>query len=82
MSREAWRKRPAWGLADIQPVWLYLDAHTLVKKFGYERLRTFSRCGPAEIGAMAGGGSIMAKSAIAVGQSYNRFWAWRQPSRD
>jgi len=28
-------------MLDIQPVWLYLDAHTLLKQFGYERLRYF-----------------------------------------
>ena len=43
---------------DIQPVWLYLDTRTLVKQFGYERLRWFQPLHSLfEAGAMAGGGS-------------------------
>jgi predicted amidohydrolase YtcJ len=59
MSREAVEQAARLGvMVDIQPAWLYLDAHTLVKQFGYERLRYFqplrSLC---EAGAIAGGGS-------------------------
>ena len=40
MSREAVDKLPELGVSvDIQPAWLYLDTRTLVKHFGYERLR-------------------------------------------
>jgi len=59
MSREAVQEVARLGvLLDIQPVWLYLDAHTLVKQFGYERLRYFQPLHSIfEAGAVAGGGS-------------------------
>ena len=45
-------------MLDLQPVWLYLDAHTLVKQFGYGRLRYFQPLRSLfEAGAVAGGGS-------------------------
>jgi hypothetical protein len=45
-------------MPDIQPAWLYLDAHTLVKQFGDERLRYFQPLRSLfEAGAIAGGGS-------------------------
>jgi predicted amidohydrolase YtcJ len=45
-------------LTDIQPAWLYLDTRTLVKQFGYERLRDFQRLHDLfEAGAVTGGGS-------------------------
>jgi hypothetical protein len=42
MSREAVETAARLGVTvDLQPAWLYLDAHTLVKQFGYDRLRYF-----------------------------------------
>lgn len=42
MSREAVERAARLGVvADIQPAWLYLDAHTLRGQFGDERLRYF-----------------------------------------
>jgi predicted amidohydrolase YtcJ len=59
MSRESVQQAAALGvMVDIQPAWLYLDAHTLVKHFGYERLRYFQPLRSLfEAGAVAGGGS-------------------------
>jgi hypothetical protein len=43
---------------DIQPIWLYLDAHTLAKHFGYDRLRYFQPLHSLfAAGVNAGGGS-------------------------
>ena len=59
MSREAVSKLAALGVVvDIQPIWLYLDTRTLVKQFGYDRLRYFQPLRSIfESGAIAGGGS-------------------------
>lgn len=59
MSREAVEQAARLGvLLDIQPAWLYLDTRTLVKQFGYERLRYFQPLRSIfEAGAVAGGGS-------------------------
>jgi predicted amidohydrolase YtcJ len=59
MSREAVEQAARLGvMLDIQPVWLYLDAHTLAKQFGYDRLRYFQPLRSVfEAGAIAGGGS-------------------------
>jgi predicted amidohydrolase YtcJ len=59
MSKEAVERAARLGvLVDIQPAWLYLDTHTLVKQFGYERLRYFQPLRSLfEAGAVAGGGS-------------------------
>ena len=59
MSREAVEKLAQLGvLVDIQPAWLYLDTRTLVKQFGYERLRYFQPLRSIfESGGIAGGGS-------------------------
>ncbi|MGH8629440.1 MAG: amidohydrolase, partial [Burkholderiales bacterium] len=59
MSREAVEEAARLGvMPDIQPAWLYLDAHTLLKQFGYERLRYFQPLRSLfEAGAIAGGGS-------------------------
>jgi predicted amidohydrolase YtcJ len=58
-SREAVQKLPQLGVAvDIQPAWLYLDTRTLVKQFGYERLRWFQPLRSIfDSGGIAGGGS-------------------------
>ncbi len=43
---------------DIQPIWLYLDTSTLVRQFGYDRMRHFQPLRSlAAHGAIAGGGS-------------------------
>lgn len=59
MSREAVEQAARLGvMMDIQPVWLYHDAHTLVKQFGSDRLRYFQPLRSLfEAGAIAGGGS-------------------------
>ena len=59
MSAEAVRECARLGvMIDLQPVWLYLDAHTLVKQFGYGRLGYFQPLRSLfEAGAVAGGGS-------------------------
>jgi len=59
MSREAVEKLPQVGVVvDIQPTWLYLDTRTLVKHFGYDRLRYFQPLRSIfEAGGIAGGGS-------------------------
>ena len=59
MSREAVSKLLQLGVVvDIQPAWLYLDTRTLVKQFGYDRLRYFQPLRSIfEAGGIAGGGS-------------------------
>jgi hypothetical protein len=59
MSREAVEQAARLGvMVDLQPAWLFLDAHTLMKQFGYERLRYFQPLRSLfEAGAIAGGGS-------------------------
>ena len=59
MSKEAVEQAARLGVVlDIQPAWLYLDAHTLEKQFGYDRLRYFQ---PLQsifaAGGVVGGGS-------------------------
>lgn len=45
-------------MLDIQPAWLYHDAHTLAKQFGYDRLRDFQPLRSLfEAGVVVGGGS-------------------------
>ena len=62
--------------ADVQPVWLYLDARTLSAQFGYDRLSHFQPLHDLfEAGAIVGGGSdhmqkIGARRAI---NSYDPF---------
>ena len=59
MSREAIDQAKRLGvMVDIQPAWLYLDAHTLAAQFGYERLRYFQPLASLfAAGVTAGGGS-------------------------
>lgn len=59
MSREAVQQMARLGVvADIQPIWLYLDASTLNKQFGYDRLRYFQPLRSLfDQGAIVGGGS-------------------------
>jgi predicted amidohydrolase YtcJ len=58
-SREAVQMAARVGvLMDIQPAWLYLDARTLTKQFGYNRLRWFQPLSSlAKAGVTVGGGS-------------------------
>jgi predicted amidohydrolase YtcJ len=59
MSLEAVRKMAELGVvANMQPAWLWLDAATLLKQFGNERLAYFQPYRTIfELGAIAGGGS-------------------------
>jgi predicted amidohydrolase YtcJ len=59
MSKESVEKLARLGaVADIQPVWLYMDARTLEAHFGYDRLRYFQPLKSLfEAGGIAGGGS-------------------------
>jgi predicted amidohydrolase YtcJ len=59
MSREAVEQAARLGvMMDIQPAWLYHDAHTLQAQFGYDRMRYFQPLRTIfESGAVAGGGS-------------------------
>jgi predicted amidohydrolase YtcJ len=59
MSAEAIQQMARLGVvADIQPVWLYLDARTLNNQFGSERLRYFQPLKSVfAAGVVAGGGS-------------------------
>ena len=58
-SHEAADKLARLGvMVDMQPAWLYLDTRTLVKQFGYDRLRWFQPLKTLfAAGAVAGGGS-------------------------
>jgi hypothetical protein len=59
MSREAVEQAARLGIMlDIQPAWLFLDTRTLVKQFGYDRLRYFQPLRSLfEARVIAGGGS-------------------------
>lgn len=59
MSREAVETAVKLGVVmDIQPAWLYLDARTLEKQFGYDRLRYFQPLKTIfELRGTVGGGS-------------------------
>jgi predicted amidohydrolase YtcJ len=59
MSKEAVQQLARLGAcADIQPIWLYLDARTLTSHFGYDRLRYFQPLKSLfAAGAIVGGGS-------------------------
>lgn len=59
MSHEAIEQAARLGvLVDIQPVWLWLDTHTLLAQFGYDRLRYFQPLRSLfAAGVVASGGS-------------------------
>jgi predicted amidohydrolase YtcJ len=59
MTRDTVERAARLGIVpDIQPAWLYLDARTLVRQFGYDRLRYFQPLSSLfAAGAIAGGGS-------------------------
>ena len=77
MSREAVEQAARLGvMLDIQPAWLYLDTRTLVKQFGYERLRYFQPfLSIFEAGAIAGGGSdhMQKVGSLRSNNPYNPF---------
>jgi hypothetical protein len=63
-------------MLDIQPAWLYLDTRTLVKQFGYERLRYFQPLRSLfEAGVIAGGGSdhMQKLGSLRSNNPYNPF---------
>lgn len=59
MTKESVEKAARLGVViDLQPAWLYLDTRTLVKQFGYDRLRYFHPYRSIfAAGGAAGGGS-------------------------
>lgn len=59
MSKEATELLPRLGVvADLQPIWLYMDTRTLAAQFGYDRLRYFQPLHSLfRTGAIIGGGS-------------------------
>ena len=59
MSKEATELLPRLGVvADLQPIWLYMDTRTLTAQFGYDRLRYFQPLRTLfRNGAIIGGGS-------------------------
>lgn len=77
MSEEAVKRAAELGvMEDIQPVWLYSDAHTLLKQFGYERLRWFQPLRSIfAAGGNAGGGSdhMMKVGSMRAINKYNPF---------
>lgn len=77
MSQEAIEQAARLGvMLDIQPAWLYLDTRTLVKQFGYDRLRYFQPLRSIfEAGAVAGGGSdhMQKVGSLRSNNPYNPF---------
>jgi hypothetical protein len=77
MSRAAVEQAARLGLMlDIQPAWLYLDTRTLVKQFGYDRLRYFQplRSIFAAGGVVGGGSDHMQKlGSMRSNNPYNPF---------
>jgi predicted amidohydrolase YtcJ len=90
MSREAIDRMAKLGVVcDIQPAWLYLDAHTLNDQFGYDRMRWFQPLRSIfESEVIAGGGSdhMQKIGSLRSVNPYNPFlgmWTTitRQPNR-
>lgn len=79
MSREAIDQAARLGvMLDIQPAWLYLDARTLAKHFGYDRLRWFQPLRSIfAAGVVAGGGSdhMQKIGALRANNFYHPFLA-------
>jgi predicted amidohydrolase YtcJ len=77
MSREAVEQAARLGvMLDIQPAWLYLDTRTLVKQFGYERLRYFQPLRSIfTAGGEVGGGSdhMQKRGSMRSNNPYNPF---------
>jgi predicted amidohydrolase YtcJ len=78
MSEEAVQQAAKLGVVlDIQPIWLYSDAHTLYKQFGHERLRWFQPLHSIfAAGGIAGGGSDHMQK-IGARRSINQYDPWR-----
>lgn len=59
MTRDTVQRCARLGIVpDIQPIWMYMDARTLVRQFGYERLEQFMPFKSLfAAGAITGGGS-------------------------
>jgi predicted amidohydrolase YtcJ len=78
MSRRAVEQAASLGvMIDIQPAWLYLDTRTLVKQFGYERLRYFQPLRSIfEAGGTVGGGSdhMQKVGSLRSNNPYNPFF--------
>jgi predicted amidohydrolase YtcJ len=78
-SREAVQTAARLGVVmDIQPAWLYLDARTLTKQFGYDRLRWFQPLRSlAKAGVVVGGGSdhMQKVGSLRAINPYNPFLA-------
>jgi predicted amidohydrolase YtcJ len=79
MSREAVEKAASLGVViDMQPAWLYLDTRTLVKQFGYDRLRYFQPLQSIfKAGGIVGGGSdhMQKVGSLRAINPYNPFLA-------
>jgi hypothetical protein len=77
LSREAVEQAARLGvMLDIQPAWLYLDTRTLVKQFGYDRLRYFQPLRSVfASGGLAGGGSdhMQKIGSLRANNPYNPF---------
>jgi predicted amidohydrolase YtcJ len=77
MSQHAVEQAARLGvMVDIQPAWLYLDTRTLVKQFGYERLRYFQPFQSifAAGGTVGGGSDHMQKiGSMRSNNPYNPF---------
>ena len=77
MSRHAVDQAARMGvMLDIQPAWLYLDTRTLVKQFGYERLRYFQPLQSIfKAGGTVGGGSdhMQKLGSLRSNNPYNPF---------
>jgi predicted amidohydrolase YtcJ len=77
MSRDAVEQAARLGvMLDIQPAWLYLDTRTLVKQFGYDRLRYFQLLHSifAAGGTVGGGSDHMQKiGSLRSNNPYNPF---------
>lgn len=77
MSREAVEQAARLGvMLDIQPAWLYMDTRTLVKQFGYDRLRYFQPLHSifAAGGVVGGGSDHMQKiGSLRSNNPYNPF---------
>jgi predicted amidohydrolase YtcJ len=76
-SREAIQQAARLGVVmDLQPAWLYLDTRTLVKQFGYERLRYFQPLrSHFKAGVTIGGGSdhMQKIGSLRANNPYNPF---------
>ncbi len=86
MTRDLIERSARLGVAlDIQPIWLYLDARTLVQQFGYDRLRYFQPLKSIlAAGGHTGGGSdhMLKVGDLRAINPYNPFLAmWTTMTR-